>query len=266
MRRFFIDPSAATGSMAVLSKTDSKHIHSVLRLKPGTGIVLFDGTGAEYEAEIAGFSSEGVTVSILKRIAVDSESPASITVAQGFLKEKKMDELIRALTELGITQWMPFFAERSVPRPPGPRLSARTDRWQSIAREALKQCRRSRLPEIVLANSIEDVIALSTKCELKIAFWEKAVDSIPVSSNRKTGASCAHIIILLGPEGGLTESEIQVATAAGFKVVTLGPRILRAETATIAACSLIQYLLGDLGRNRDVSPPSPAMEIRSVPH
>jgi 16S rRNA (uracil1498-N3)-methyltransferase len=257
MRRFFIEPTAASGSIAVLSRTDSKHIRTVLRLKPGTGIVLFDGTGAEYEAEIAAASSEGVTVSILKRIAVDSESPVSITVAQGFLKEKKMDELIRALTELGITRWMPFFAERSVPRPSGHRLSARTDRWQTIAREALKQCRRSRFPEIIVADSFDDVIALSANSELKIAFWEKAVDSMPVSFNRKTGSSCAHIFILLGPEGGLTDSEIQVATAAGFEVVTLGPRILRAETATIAACSLIQYLFGDLGRDSDVIPPSP---------
>jgi 16S rRNA (uracil1498-N3)-methyltransferase len=257
MRRFFIEPTAATGNMAVLSRTDSKHIRSVLRLKPGTGIVLFDGTGAEYEAEIAGASSEGVRVSILRRIAADSESPVSITVAQGFLKEKKMDELIRALTELGITRWIPFFAERSVPRPSGHRLSARTDRWQTIAREALKQCRRSRLPEIVVAGSFDDVIAISAKSELKIAFWEKAVDSIPVPADRKTGSSCSHIIVLLGPEGGLTDSEIRMARAAGFKAVTLGPRILRAETATIAACSLIQYLLGDLGRDRDVIPPSP---------
>jgi len=213
--------------------------------------VLFDGTGAEYEAKIAAASSDGVTVSILKRIASNSESPISITVAQGFLKEKKMDDLIRALTELGITRWVPFFAERSVPRPSGHRLSARADRWQTIAREALKQCRRSRLPEIVVAGSMDDVITLSAESELKVAFWEKAVDSIPVSFNRKSGSSGSHVFILLGPEGGFSDAEIQVATAAGFKVVSLGPRILRAETATIAACSLIQYLLGDLGLDRD---------------
>ncbi|MFH0726991.1 MAG: 16S rRNA (uracil(1498)-N(3))-methyltransferase [Pseudomonadota bacterium] len=251
MRRFFIEPSAAAGDTAVLSGTDSKHISSVLRLKSGTGIVLFDGTGAEYEAEIVSVSSDRVSVSGLKRIVSNSESPVSITVAQGFLKEKKMDDLIRALTELGINRWMPFFAERSVPHPSGLRLSTRTDRWRTIAREALKQCRRSRLPEILAAGSLNDVIALSAESELKIAFWEKAVESIPAALNAKTGEDHRRIFILLGPEGGLTDTEIQSVTTAGFKAVTLGPRILRAETATVVACSLMQYLLGDLGRNRD---------------
>jgi 16S rRNA (uracil1498-N3)-methyltransferase len=257
MRRFFIEPFAATGPTAVLSKTDSKHISSVLRLKSGTGIVLFDGTGTEYEAEIVSASPDRVSVSLLKRIASNSESPVSITVAQGFLKEKKMDDLIRGLTELGINRWMPFFAERSVPRPSAQRLSTRTDRWRTIAREALKQCRRSRLPEILPAGSLNDVIALSVESELKIAFWEKAVESIPAVLNSETGEVHRRIFILLGPEGGLTDTEIQSAATAGFKAVTLGPRILRAETATVAACSLIQFLLGDLGRNRDVITASP---------
>jgi 16S rRNA (uracil1498-N3)-methyltransferase len=252
MRRFFIEQAPLVGDTAVLSRTDSKHISSVLRLKPGVGIVLFDGTGIEYEAKIVAASSDRVSVAILKRIAGDSESPVSITVAQGFLKEKKMDELVRALTELGINRWMPFFAERSVPRPSEHRLSARTDRWRAIAREALKQCRRSRLPEILGAGSFNDVIRLSAESELKIAFWEKAVDSIPIELNWKTGGYYRRVFILLGPEGGLTDAEILSATAAGFKVVTLGPRILRAETATMAACSLMQYLLGDLGRDRAV--------------
>jgi 16S rRNA (uracil1498-N3)-methyltransferase len=251
MRRFFIEPGAAIGDTAFLSRTDSKHINSVLRLKSGTGIVLFDGTGAEYEAEIDSTASDRVSVSLLRRRVSNSESPVSITVAQGFLKEKKMDDLIRALTELGINRWMPFFAERSVPHPSGQRLSNRTDRWRTIAREALKQCRRSRLPEIIPAGSLNDAIALSAESELKIAFWEKAVEPIPAELNSMARDPHRSIFILLGPEGGLTDAEIQAATTAGFKTVTLGPRILRAETAAVTACCLIQYLLGDLGRRRD---------------
>jgi 16S rRNA (uracil1498-N3)-methyltransferase len=256
MRRFFIEPSVITDKTAVLSRTDSKHISSVLRLKPGAHIVLFDGTGTEYEAEIIAAASDRVSVSILGCVATNSESPACITVAQGFLKEKKMDELVRALTELGINRWIPFFAERSVPHPSEHRLSARTDRWRTIAREALKQCRRSTPPEILSAGSFDDVIRLSEENELKIAFWEKAVDTIPAALNGEAGRAYHRIFVLLGPEGGLTETEILSATAAGFKAVTLGPRILRAETATIAACSLVQYLWGDLGHHYDIITPS----------
>lgn len=247
MRRFFIEQSAASGDTAILTGDDAKHISSVLRLKPGTHIALFDGTGMDYHAEIIGASPSRIAVSILKRIVSETESPIRITVAQGFLKEKKMDGLIRALTELGVSRWVPFFAERSVPRPTDHRLLSRIERWRKIARESLKQCRRGCPPEIGPVISFKEMIALSGESEFKIAFWEKAAKPIPVAVKEHVGRPLDKVFILLGPEGGLTEEEIQGVEASGFEAVTLGPRILRAETATLAACSLIQYLLGDMG-------------------
>lgn len=247
MRRFFIAPSAAICDTADLSDTDSRHIRKVLRLKPGTDILLFDGTGVEYEARIVSTSAERVSVSILRQSNNRSESPLKITLAQGFLKEKKMDSLIRPLTELGICRWIPYFAERSVPRPTDSRLSARVERWKTISRESLKQCGRSILPEIVEAGSFNEMLVFSHETNLKVAFWENAVDVIPVALGGIAEPPVQSVFILIGPEGGLTGDEISEATKQGFKIATLGPRILRAETATITACSLIQYLFGDLG-------------------
>ncbi|MDX9785691.1 MAG: 16S rRNA (uracil(1498)-N(3))-methyltransferase [Desulfobacterales bacterium] len=247
MRRFFIDPTTAEGDTACLSETDSRHIRSVLRLKPGAPIILFDGAGKEYTARVTDIAQDRVSVSILDRRSCASESPVHITIAQAFLKEKKMDTLIRSLTELGINRVIPYFAHRSVPRPEGHRIDARAERWQKIIRESLKQCRRSHAPEMIAAASYEEVIRLSAPCALKIAFWEKAVDPVPTSIFSPDPERGKQIFILLGPEGGLTEKEIETATAAGFVTATLGPRILRAETAALVACSLMQYIFGDLG-------------------
>lgn len=249
MRRFFVKQPTESEDAVILTGEDAKHISAVLRLKPGTRIALFDGTGMDYHAEIISASPQRVAVSIIERLACETESPLQITVAQGFLKEKKMDGLLRPLTELGVRRWIPFFAERSVPRPSDHRLSTRMARWQKIARESLKQCRRGCSPDIGPVMSFKEMIAVSMESEFKIAFWEKAAKPIPEAFQEHGGWPVKKVFILLGPEGGFSGHEIAEAEASGFKAVTLGPRILRAETATLAACSLIQYLLGDMGGN-----------------
>lgn len=247
MRRFFVKQPTGLNDAVVLTGEDAKHISSVLRLKSGTRITLFDGTGMDYAAEIISASPKRVAVSILEQVVCKTESPLDITVAQGFLKEKKMDGLLRALTELGVRRWIPFFAERCVPRPSDHRLSTRIERWRKISRESLKQCRRGCLPDIGPVMAFDEMIAFSMESECKIAFWEKAAKPIPVALQEHAGGPIKKVFILLGPEGGFSGQEIAVAEASGFKAVTLGPRILRAETATLAACSLMQYLLGDMG-------------------
>ena len=168
-------------------------------------------------------------------------------VAQAFLKEKKMDDLVRKLCELGVAKWIPFFSQRSIARPDASRLAGRTRRWYRIATEALKQCRRADLPEIAGALSFEEVLDFSKTCDLNIVFWEN--ESTPlhrgIKSNEKN--SIRTILLMLGPEGGFTREEIEMAERSGFVVAGLGPRILRAETATLAACAIVQYLFGDMG-------------------
>ena len=250
MRYFFIEQPATDGAIALITGPDARHIKTVLRLKPGDKIGLFDGKGFEYQARIEAVSSRGVKVTVLNSFPSTAESPVEIIVAQAFLKERKMDGLVRQLTELGITQWIPFFAQRSVPRPDQKNLSVRSERWKKIAREALKQCKRARVPEIGETASFEKVLAQSRTCDLKIVFWEDestALTALPPKSEQKIKT----IFAMLGPEGGFTVQEIETARARGFVTAALGPRILKAETATVAACVLLQYLYGDMGKNLD---------------
>lgn len=245
MRYFFVEQSAIASSTAMIKGPDARHINTVLRLKPGETIGLFDGKGFEFEARIVSISPGGVEVSIIRRFPSTAESSVQITVAQAFLKERKMDGLVRQLTELGITRWIPFFARRSVARPNKKQLLSRTKRWKKIAKEALKQCRRGRIPEICEAVSYEDVLNLGQSCDLKIAFWEGELK--PVHGNLpEPDRKFKKIFAMLGPEGGFSTQEIERARDRGFVTAALGPRILRAETATIAACVLLQYIYGDM--------------------
>ena len=247
MRYFFIEQSELSGTAAVITGSDARHIKTVLRLKPGDKIGIFDGRGFEYRAEIIALSPERIKVSITNSSPSTAESPVQIVVAQAFLKEKKMDGLVRQLTELGVTKWIPFFAERSVSRPEKKQISARTQRWKKIAKEALKQCKRGRIMEIGETVSFEEVLNLGESCDLKVVFWESEFRSVNAQLP-KPSLQINTIFAVLGPEGGFTSREIASARDRGFVTAALGPRILRTETATIAASVLLQYVFGDMSQ------------------
>jgi 16S rRNA (uracil1498-N3)-methyltransferase len=246
MRRFFITPDQAASPSPILAGQDARHIRTVLRLKPGEPIELVDGTGAIYAAEIVAIAPDGVKVRIKHRQRQQAESSADIIVAQAMLKDKKMDVLVRQLTELGVTRWVPFFSARSIPRPDAGRLEHRAARWVKISREAVKQCRRDKAPAIHSPLTFDATLALAADCQLKLLFWEGA--PTPLKDCFRTDPSNSkRIMIVLGPEGGFAASEVNQARSAGFAVASLGPRILRAETAALAACTLMQFVFGDLG-------------------
>jgi len=245
MRYFFIDPDEVCKPEPRISGTEARHLLQVLRLGPGDRIGLFDGTGRGYEADIVGRTDNGVQVEIRAEFEVSRESPLEIVVAQALLKEKKMDRLIRQLTELGIAEWRPVVSERSIPRLEGGRLAARLERWGKIAQEAVKQCRRGRMPDIHPPVPLTELLATDLGCRCKLAFWEEA--SRPLVAVESGDGTCRRILTLLGPEGGFSREEMTAAVARGFVTVGLGPRILRAETATVAAVSLIQHRFGDMG-------------------
>jgi 16S rRNA (uracil1498-N3)-methyltransferase len=245
MRRFFIEQSETTMPEPVIKGTDATHIAKVLRLGAGEIIFLFDGTGAEYKAKIVSFAEHAVKISIIKKYLSESESPVQITLAQAFLKQKKMDRLVRQITELGINKWIPVVTERSVSRPDGKRLVARIKRWKEISKQALKQCNRARIMTVNQAVSFEDALNLSKQSCLKIIFWENEPKPFNPGLSEFKG-NCNNIFIIIGPEGGFTLKEIEKAKACGFITASLGPRILRAETAAIAASVLIQSVFGDI--------------------
>jgi 16S rRNA (uracil1498-N3)-methyltransferase len=247
MRHFFIELPEKNKTTVSLKGSEARHIKNVLRLKAGDTIRLFDGSGFEYLAVITDLTGGRVELSIKQKSSAVTESPVQLIVAQGYLKQKKMDNLIRPLCELGMTRWIPFFSERSVPRPDKNRLADRTRRWQKIARESFKQCRRSILPQIEVPVSFDEMLAHGQFCDLNIIFWEDETRSLKRSAAADTTLPIKRILVVLGPEGGFTGREIDSAKDAGFTVAGLGPRILRAETASLAVCTLMQYIFGDLG-------------------
>jgi len=192
-------------------------------------------------------SGAEVKVEIRSKAQAAAGSKVQIVVAQAFLKERKMDNLLRQLCELGITKWIPFSSERSVSRPDAKRLNARAQRWKQIAIESFKQCRRSVLPQIAPTMPYEEVLTFGKFCDLKFVFWENETRRLNRVLPSKPDKGVETILIILGPEGGFSAGEIEKARACGFEIAGLGPRILRAETATIAACALIQYIYGDMG-------------------
>lgn len=156
-----------------------------------------------------------------------------------------MDTLIRQLTELGIDRWVPFYAARSVPAPSQKGLGKRIDRWEKIAIEAVKQCRRGRLPQIRPAGNFNQLLEVSDAYDLKIMFWEDTPQAFSIPAT--VPHTPKQVLLVVGPEGGFEIDEVRQARAHGFLTTGLGPRILRAETATLAALTLVQYGFGDMG-------------------
>lgn len=248
MHTFLIPTADLSSGRACITGQDARHISRVLRLGPGNTLKLSDGQGRDSLARIVSINAGTVTLEVMDTPVTVTESPVDITVAQGMLKDAKMDMLIRHLTELGIRTWIPFFASRSIPRPDAGRLKNRIDRWQRIAGEALKQCGRSMTPDIRFPMTFDELMTDSAGHDMKISFWENS--SAPLDSLRTTPSNTVKsICILMGPEGGFPENEIRTAEQHGFRTCSLGPRILRAETASMAAVTLVQNIFGDMGRN-----------------
>ncbi len=246
LRRFYLENTAVLGQGSSIQGPDAKHIRTVLRMNIGDRLIVFDGRGNDFEAEIEDMSSNEVRIVPLRRVLSHADSPVQITMAQALLKGKKMDMLARQITELGVTRWIPFISERAVPTPNADKQNKWIQRWQTIMVESLKQCRRSRLPRIDPVLPFEKVLTAGKPDDLKLIFWEDEVrllGTVLESAPKK----CGRIFAVLGPEGGFSEAEIKVAKSLGYQSVSLGPRILKAETATVAVCSILQYHFGDLG-------------------
>lgn len=246
-RRFIIQNNHGdlyeNGSEILIEGIQANHIKNVLRMKPGSFIILSDGTGTEYKAEIKKFTAQGVTVNILEKTTNEDSIGTSVSIAFGFLKENKIDELIRPLTELGIDRIMPFISERSISRPDPEKLKKKTERWNRMAAESIKQCRRSTVPEISCLENFREVMNESAAYDKKIIFYEKA-GSISLFSEYcgRELKKPEKAIILIGPEGGFSVQEYEAAVEHGFGPYSLSKGILRAETAVISAAAIVQYL------------------------
>ncbi len=238
MRRFFIDPGSISAQRAVISAAESWHIATVLRLQPGVFVELFDGTGAVYQGRLHSVTGQAVTVDILSRQKPAGEG-VSLTLAQGLLKGKKMDFLVQKATELGVRTFQPLqtrYCENKSER------RGRPERWQRIMLTACKQCKQPLPMEIKPATGLNHLDTSLFSC--KIMLWEDE-KSVPLSGALPlTGRDS--ICLLLGPEGGFHQEEVEYVRTLGFQTVSLGPRTLRAETAALAAVAIVQFLAGNL--------------------
>jgi len=251
MRRFYIDPDRVRASDVHLSGAEARHLQTILRLAVGDGVILFDGTDNEYDARIISLKPGRVDLQIIGTRKSSAEPRVQLTIAQALLKKRKMDTLVRQLTELGIHHWQPFIAHRSIRRLTQAKNRAQTDRWKTIATEAVKQCRRGSPPAISPVASFDDILNASEDSAIKVIFWEDATEPLvnrlvslipgpPLPDNQQ-------IVLVLGPEGGFSKAEIEVAEDNGFVTASLGPRILRAETAALTASVIVLHHLGELG-------------------
>lgn len=247
MRRFFVEPENIVGPTAVLTGAEARHITAVLRLAPGTIITLFDGSGSYFEAMITKISPtriETKIISITPYVEGTEDFPPALHLGIGLLKGKKMDFIIQKITELGISSLHPFRSQYCAAQD----LAAdRLPRWQKIAQEACKQCNRPKPPDLHTVTDYQDMLYVCGQDEydLKLIFWEEEGQK---SLQEALGPlqEIKSALILIGPEGGFSSSEVADAVAAGYHPVTLGRRILRAETAVIAAVSILQHDLGNL--------------------
>jgi 16S rRNA (uracil1498-N3)-methyltransferase len=247
MRRFFVDPNNFSGNTAFLTGSEAHHIAAVLRLTVGTRITLFDGSGSFYEALITKISPKKIETTIeaiTPYIAIDQDRHCRVHLGQAIIKGKKMDLIVQKATELGIDSLHPFISTYSVVKG---NPENRVERWAKIAQEACKQCNRPRTPDLHPPVNFADFLesAATNPYDLKLLFWEEELqNSLRDIFQQQSGIQS--ILLLIGPEGGFSPAEAEQAMANGFHPVTLGSRILRAETAAIAAISVLQYELGNL--------------------
>jgi len=257
LRRFFINPTDITGKIAQLAGPEAHHIRTVLRLTPGDPIIFFDGTGARYQARIEQIFKDRVTATIIGHTQ-DLPPKVRLHLGQALLRGQKMDLILQKATELGVDAIWPFSSEHGIHKP---LKDPQMERWQRIVLEACKQCDRAKPPEIHDTRKITDLVAQSPPCDARLIFWEHETRQTLNEVLVGQATECHSVFFLLGPEGGFSETEVACAQQAGFTPVSLGPRILRAETATLAATAILQFTLGNLSpahtKNQEKTPCAP---------
>jgi 16S rRNA (uracil1498-N3)-methyltransferase len=245
MARFFLPARQIEGHRATITGAELNHLRRVLRLRSQDRVVVFDDAGCEHEGIIRSLSEDGGEIDIIRSYQVNNESPLKTTLALGLTKGEKMDWVVQKATELGVHTVVPFVSSYTIPKLNERKVAQRSDRWQKIALSAAKQCGRVRIPEIMAVTAFGDLVEPASRDKLRLLFWEKECDQ-GLSELKETRTSIGEVVVMIGPEGGFSAQEAALALEQGFKAVRLGPRILRAETAAVAALSAVQLLWGDL--------------------
>ena len=236
--RFHVDAPLRAGGVCTLPEDSAHHAVHVLRLREGEEVTLFNGRGGEYAGRIASMQRLRISVDLLQHRAIERESPLRVALVQGVSAGERMDTTVRKAVELGVAEIQPVLAARSVARPKGERAEGRRGHWQKIVIAACEQCGRNRIPEVRAVTPLQDYrpegdairVLLSPSAEL------------PYSKVVSKGEA---FILAAGPEAGFTAEEEAALARAGFVPASLGPRVLRTETAAVAALAALSALRGD---------------------
>jgi 16S rRNA (uracil1498-N3)-methyltransferase len=236
--RFFISPNDVVGPIITVSGEDVRHIATVLRMKTGDELLLCDGQGTEYAVKIAQMDRSMIRTEIVNQAKKEIRLPR-VTLGQGLPKSDKMDVIVQKATELGVAEIVPLVTERTIVKIKDE--EKRITRWQKIAREAAMQSNRPDIPSLRHIVSYTDFLRTpnSELQTLRILPWEEGTK--PIKSVLRERQNVKSIIVLIGPEGGFSKAEAELAKDKGFHLVSLGPNILRTETAAIAVLSILGY-------------------------
>jgi len=246
MARFFLPKERIRDRRGTIVGEELAHLRKVLRLGPGDPLTVFDDTGWEHEAVIRALRADQGDLDILRSYRAERESPVQITLALGLTKGEKMDLVVEKATELGVQTLVPFVSTYTVPKLNERKVEARTERWQRIAVSAAKQCGRTRIPKILTLGDFQELVRQPWTDTLKLLFWEREGQQT-LKQVHETECDARGILLVIGPEGGFSFDEADTAREHGFKLVRLGRRTLRAETAAVTVLSIAQFLWGDLG-------------------
>ena len=242
MPRFFIDFPCSPGELVVVDGENGKHIARSLRMHPGEEIVLCDGNGSDFSGVIDHIEGNSVSCRILSTQKNPAEPSLHVTLLQCLTKGDKMELVIQKAVELGVSEIIPVLSTRCISRPDPSSMEKKLERWQKIALEAAKQSGRGMIPKLHSLLDFSKALETAAQYEPYLFFYEGGGESLHTSIS----PSCTRTAIMIGPEGGFESCEADAASNAGAKIVTLGPRILRTETAPLAALACVMFATGNI--------------------
>jgi 16S rRNA (uracil1498-N3)-methyltransferase len=240
--RIYTDQPLRLGHEVLLPEQAGEHVARVLRLERGHPLILFNGDGLEYDATLAVLAKRSVTAEVTGTRAADREAPLQLTLAQGIARGEKMDWILQKATELGVARIVPIVTERTEVKLDEERAERRLAHWTQVIAGACEQSGRNRLPEIELPQRLDRWLGeLDDTPTLRLALLPDGDSTLRQLPPMDSGA-----ILVVGPEGGLSDHDVAMLTQTRFLGLRLGPRVLRTETAGVAALAALQALFGDL--------------------
>jgi 16S rRNA (uracil1498-N3)-methyltransferase len=241
LNRIYTPSPLASGNDIALTPAGANHVARVLRMRVGETIAVFDGKGGEYRAELVRIEGNHVTVRIGDHIAGTPESPLKITLVQGISRSERMDWALQKATELGVNTIAPVITSRSVVRLDDKQSAKKQEHWTNIVIGACEQSGRSHVPQVLAPISLRQYLQEHRKDGIRLVLSPTGPSALAGLASMST-----RVELLIGPEGGLDDEEIERAENAGFVPVRLGPRVLRTETAAVTALTVLQAMWGDL--------------------